>query len=118
MKTGFYAVQNFSFILFLTTGSLLMAQPPVAPVKPVVDTHFGTQVTDHYRYLEDFKNPDVQAWVKQQADYAEKSLATIPGRGKLLERIKELDAGKPFRRATRFSQYQLLVPDRCGDLFF
>lgn len=95
MATSNCAARIFSFLLFLMTGSL-MAQPPAAPVKPVVDTHFGTQVTDHYRYLEDFKNPEVQAWVKQQADYAEKSLAAIPGRGKLLERIKELDAGKPF----------------------
>ncbi|WP_254507075.1 prolyl oligopeptidase family serine peptidase [Anatilimnocola floriformis] len=73
-----------------------MAEPPVAPVKPVVDTHFGTQVTDHYRYMEDFKNPEVQAWVKGQADYASQTLSTLPGRAKLLERIKVLDAGKPF----------------------
>ena len=88
-----------------------MAEPPVAPVKPVVDTHFGTQVTDHYRYLEDFKNPEVQAWVKGQADHAEKTLAAIPGRAKLLARIRELDAGKPFT----ISDITLLA---TGELFY
>jgi prolyl oligopeptidase len=71
-------------------------QPPAAAVKTVVDTHFGTQVTDHYRYMEDFKDPAVQAWVKQQAEHAERTLAKIPGREKLLARIKELDAGRPY----------------------
>jgi prolyl oligopeptidase len=85
-----------SFILLVSIGSFLMAQPPAAPVRTVVETHFGVTVTDHYRYLEDFKNPEVQAWVKEQADYAAKSLAALPGRAKLLARIQELDAGKPF----------------------
>lgn len=84
------------FVFLSLASSLLMADPPAAPVKPVIDRHFGTEVTDHYRYMEDFKSPEVQAWVKQQADYAEKKLSAIPGRAKLLERIKELDAGKPF----------------------
>ncbi|WP_425614502.1 prolyl oligopeptidase family serine peptidase [Anatilimnocola sp. NA78] len=71
-------------------------QPPVAPIKTVTDTHFGTKVTDDYRYFEDFKEPAVQAWVKQQADYADRTLAAIPGRAKLLERIQQLDAGSPY----------------------
>lgn len=73
-----------------------MAQPPAAPIRPVVETHFGVEITDHYRYMEDFKNPEVQAWVKGQADHAAKTLAAIPGREKLLARIKEFDAGKPY----------------------
>jgi protease II len=46
------------------------APPPVAPVVPVAADYFGTQVTDNYRYFEDLKNPQVQAWMKGQADYA------------------------------------------------
>lgn len=84
------------FVLLALTSSLLMADPPAAPVKPVIDRHFGTDVADHYRYMEEFKNPEVQAWVKQQAEYAEKKLSAIPGRAKLLARIRELDAGKPY----------------------
>ncbi|QDU28310.1 Prolyl endopeptidase precursor [Anatilimnocola aggregata] len=79
------------------TYSFAMAEPPpVAPVKTVVDTYHGTTITDHYRYFEDFKNSAVQAWVKQQAEYTERSLEALPGRAALLARIQELDAGIPY----------------------
>src|SRR3954471_4014553 len=71
--------------------------PPVAPVRPMVEEHFGTKIVDPYRYMENFRDPEVQAWGKGQADYATKTLATIPGREKLLARIRELDAGAPYR---------------------
>ena len=71
-------------------------QPPVAPVKPVVDDYHGTSVTDPYRYMEDFQSPAVQAWVKAQAEFAQRQLASIPGRDELLARIAELDAGTPY----------------------
>lgn len=80
----------------LLAGVLMAQTPPVAPVRPVVETHFGVQVTDHYRYFENFQAPEVQAWVKGQAEFAEKTLHAIPGRDKLLARIKELDAGLPY----------------------
>ena len=70
--------------------------PPATPIKPVVDDYHGTSITDPYRYLEDFKNPAVQEWVKQQADFTERSLAELRGRAELLARIQELDAGSPF----------------------
>lgn len=73
-----------------------MAQPPVARKDEVVDDYFGTKIVDPYRYMEDFKSADVQAWVKGQAEYAEKILHAIPGREALLKRIEELDAGAPF----------------------
>ena len=70
--------------------------PPVAPVKAITEAIHGTTVTDHYRYMEDFKNPEVQAWVKGQAEFAEKTLHALRGRDALLARITELDAGAPY----------------------
>ena len=70
--------------------------PPIAPVKVVVDTYHGTAVADPYRYMEQFKDPAVQAWVKAQADFADRTLHSLPGREKLLARIDELDAGAPW----------------------
>lgn len=77
-------------------GACTLAQaaataPPVAPVKPVADTYFGTTVTDTYRYMEDLSAPDVQQWAKAQADHARGMLDAIPGRAPLLARIRELD---------------------------
>jgi prolyl oligopeptidase len=80
--------------LLAITASLAGAAPPpppVAPVVPVTDDYFGTQVTDNYRYFEDLKNPQVQAWMKGQADYARAVLDSLPGRKGLLERITALD---------------------------
>ena len=98
-------IQALTPILFLAASAPSWAEapkappvaPPVAPVRDVVDTYHGTKVHDPYRYFEDFKNPEVQAWVRGQADYARHVLDSIPGRGKLLERVRELDEGVPYR---------------------
>lgn len=71
--------------------------PPVAPVRGVTEEYFGTKVTDPYRYMEKLEDPEVQGWIKGQAEFAAKTLGGIPGRETLLARIKELDAGAPYR---------------------
>src|SRR5687768_2608403 len=73
------------------------AGPPVAPVRVVVDDYHGTKVEDPYRYMENFTDPAVQAWVKGQAEFAERTLRAIPGRDALRARIRELDEGAPYR---------------------
>ncbi|MDX1946187.1 MAG: prolyl oligopeptidase family serine peptidase [Pirellulaceae bacterium] len=83
-------------VLLLLAEPLMAEMPPVAPVRIVTDTYHGTPIADPYRYLEDFQQPDVQAWVKEQAEFAERTLSRLPGRGALLARIEELDAGAPF----------------------
>ena len=81
--------------------------PPVAPVRPVTETYFGTPVVDPYRYLEDLKDPAVQAYMKAQAAYTQDVLAKIPGREALLDRIHALGnadtrRGSVVRRGQRF----------------
>ena len=71
---------------------------PVAPVRPVTETYFGTAVTDNYRYMEDLKNPEVQSWMKGQANYTRATLDAIPGRAALLDRIHSL-SNVDIRRA-------------------
>lgn len=70
---------------------------PVAPVRPVTETFFGTSVTDPYRYMEDLASPEVQAWAKAQSDAARSALDAIPGRSALLKRIAALEASVPAR---------------------
>ncbi|MDQ3623918.1 MAG: hypothetical protein M3463_15755, partial [Verrucomicrobiota bacterium] len=86
---------------FLTAGlfaqSMLAPFPPAAPVENVTDEYFGVRVHDPYRYMENFRDPKVQAWVKAQAEHTNAVLAKIPGREQLLERIKELDEGAPYQ---------------------
>jgi prolyl oligopeptidase len=40
--------------------------PPPTPARPVVDTVHGVKLTDPYRWLEDGKSAEVQAWTKRQ----------------------------------------------------
>ncbi len=58
----------------------------------VKDSHFGVEVQDPYRFLEDVKDPQVQQWMRAQADATTSILAKLPGRAGLLERIKTIEA--------------------------
>ena len=75
--------------------SVVLSSPPVAPVRPVTDDFFGTKVTDPYRYMENLTDPEVQAWIKAQNDYARSVLTQIPGRAKMLDRLRELGRSAP-----------------------
>jgi len=92
-------------------GNTMAEPPPVAPIKNVVDDYFGTKVSDPYRYMEDFKNAEVQAWVKGQAEFAERTLHALPGRTALFARIAELDAGAPYVISS-------VTRHPSGDLFY
>lgn len=77
-------------------GTVVAESPPAAPLRPVVDHYHDVKVVDPYRYLENFKDPEVRQWVKAQAEFADQRLRSLPGRDALLKRIQELDAGRPF----------------------
>jgi prolyl oligopeptidase len=72
--------------------------PPVAPVRPVTDTYFGVQVVDNYRYMENLDDPEVQAWMKAQAQYTRATLDRLPGLAALLQRIHALSNADLSRR--------------------
>lgn len=96
MRPGRNAAMSGSAVL-LFMGAIAYAGQPVAPVRPITEEHWGVKVTDPYRYMEDLKNPEVQSWIKGQADYTDSALAKIPIRDQLFDRIKELDSGRAFR---------------------
>ena len=79
---------------FAATYAGVEVPPPAAP-KVVTDTYWGVQVEDPYRFLEETTSPEVQAYMKAQADATNAILAKIPGRSRILARIKEIDADVP-----------------------
>jgi prolyl oligopeptidase len=83
-------------------------KPPVAPVRAVTNDYFGVQVTDPYRYMENLKDPAVQAWIAAQGKYSREVLDSIPGRAKLLSEVRTLDESEP----ARLSQVMVLPGDR------
>jgi len=92
-------------LIVLGALSLLpaLAAPPVAPVRDVVDTLHGVAVHDPYRYFENVKAPDVQAWLQGQGAYARESLDRIEGRAQMARRIGEIAsaAGDSIRDVVR-----------------
>ena len=63
---------------------------PVARVEPVSDTYFGETITDNYRWMENPKDPDWLPFLEGQNKHTRGVIDAIPGRDKLLARIKEV----------------------------
>ncbi len=74
-------------------GTALAANPPVAPVTDTADTLHGVVVKDPYRYFENGKTPDVQAWYQGQGEFARSQLDRIAVRDTLEKRLTALTSG-------------------------
>ncbi len=65
---------------------------PVAAVRDVPETFYGTSVPDPYRWLEDKAGAEAQAWMRAHSDHARATLERLPGRAAMLERLLKVDA--------------------------
>ena len=55
-----------------------------------VDTFFGKEVVDPYRWLEDDMSEDTKDWVKKQNELTNNYLGQIPFRDNIKKRLTEL----------------------------
>ena len=72
-----------------------------------VDDYFGTKVPDPYRWLENDRAPEVEAWVEAQNKVTFAYLGKIPFRQKVKERLTAL-----------YNYPKYSSPQRRGDYFF
>ncbi|MGV2870587.1 prolyl oligopeptidase family serine peptidase [Colwellia sp. E150_009] len=74
---------------------------PITKKGDIVDTYFGTQVADPYRWLEDDRSEETGKWVKTQNELTFDYLKQIPYRERLKLRLGELwnyeKIGAPFK---------------------
>ncbi|HKM94044.1 MAG TPA: prolyl oligopeptidase family serine peptidase [Prolixibacteraceae bacterium] len=72
----------------------------------VVDTYFGVEVNDPYRWLEDDNSDETMAWVEAQNQVAFNYLEALPYREKINKRLTELwdypKSGTPFNISGRW----------------
>ncbi len=68
---------------------------PATKTVDVADTYFGTTYNDAYRWLENLKDADVEAWFKAQAELTDGLLAKIPAKDALVQEWMALDKRKP-----------------------
>lgn len=97
--------------LLVVTLTAAAQAPGAPPARDVAETFFGTQVHDPYRWLEDTKSPEAAAWMKASSDQAFATLARIPGRQAMFERISMYDSAAAAR------VYQV-ARERGGRWFF
>jgi len=127
MVTPFlFSSSRLALALILSGAALtLQAAPltqPVAPVHPVTDTYFGTKVVDPYRWMENLKSPEVQAWMKGQNDYTRDYLSHLPGRDDLIKRVESLDnaanrIGGLALCGTRYFYFKVTPQDQTPKLY-
>lgn len=84
----------------------------------IVETLHGVRVADPYRWLEDGTAPEVKSWVEAQNALTEETLARVPEREALRERLTQLLAigtlSLPIVRRTRDGQLRLFFTRRSG----
>ncbi|MCP5523134.1 MAG: S9 family peptidase [Verrucomicrobiales bacterium] len=78
--------------LLLLSGTLPLApawtaSPPPSKRSPVMDTYHGVEVTDPYRWLEDWSDPVVQDWTREQTAFAREYLDHRPGVADLRQQV-------------------------------
>ena len=75
-----------------------------------VDSYFNTNVNDPYRWLEDDRSPETEAWVKAQNEVTYGHLETIPFRQQLNDRLSKLwnyeKVGAPFKEGDHEYYYK------------
>lgn len=64
--------------------------PPATDKVPVQDVFHGVEVSEDYRWLEDFSKDEVKAWSRSQNAYARKHLDGLASRDKINARVSEI----------------------------
>lgn len=64
--------------------------PPSTRRENVVDRMHGVDVADPYRWLEEVDEPEVQAWMDAQDQYARADLSALPRRQQLAQQLRAL----------------------------
>ena len=72
-------------------GASFPPPPPLAAVRPVNETFFGSTVSDRYRYLEERGDPSTQRFLAAQETYARKVFDALKSRrDPIYERLVEI----------------------------
>ena len=61
-----------------------------------VDTYHGQEIIDHYRNIENLEDSVVIHWLKNQADFATKTLNNIPGKQKILDKLLSYESKEEY----------------------
>ncbi|HBO29761.1 MAG TPA: S9 family peptidase, partial [Leeuwenhoekiella sp.] len=101
--TLLYCFASFGIILqaqTIRTKKLNMIYPETKKVD-TVDTYFGTEVPDPYRWLEDDRSAETEAWVKAENKATFGYLDKIPFKDEIKQKLEKIwnyeKIGAPFK---------------------
>ena len=91
-------MKKICFLLIMTISAQVFAQKmtetklkyPETKKGTQIDSYFGTQVEDPYRWLEDDRSEETGEWVKKENELTFSYLDAIPYRNTIQNRIQEL----------------------------
>lgn len=79
---------------------------PNSRVETIVDTLWGTEVADPYRWLEDDRSEETEVWVDAQIEFTQKHFASNPWRTPLRDRFEAIydyeKVGMPRKIGNRY----------------
>jgi len=84
MNKSFFAL---SIILIISCNTSMDINYPLTEKKIMVDTYFGTDIEDPYRWLEDDLSSNTMDWVDSQNEVTFDYLNSIPYRDKLKKKL-------------------------------
>jgi prolyl oligopeptidase len=123
-------IRAFLAIFFLSQAALSQSPGlPATPKHPISDTYHGLTVTDDYRWLENWEDPQVKQWSAAENIYARHYLDHLSSRPAIVQRLQELTSASSasyfnlqFRGGTLFAmkfqpplQQDILVALRSAD---
>ncbi len=97
---------SFLSNFFLITGFM---NPKIKEI-PVVDTIFGHEIIDKFKYLEDLENPDTKNFIVEQNKRFSNYINSIKGKEKLRKEIESLILKEyislPFKKGNNYFFYR------------
>ena len=92
----------FSIVPFIFSCTQMKPDYPATRKDNTIDTYFGTEVSDPYRWLEDDMSEETAEWVTAQNEVTFGYLEQIPFRDRIRDRLKDLwnysRMGTPYQK--------------------
>lgn len=94
-------------LLAVAAGAQVRLDYPKPQTTDQVDTYNGVKVSDPYRWMEDTKSPETQAWIEAENKLTSSYLATIPQRAKIRQRLTELWNYERYSAPAKIGKYYI-----------
>ncbi len=90
MKTLIYLLTIAGLMTFYSCKRCRVPEYPATKKVDVVDTYFGVEVADPFRWLEDPNSPETAGWIEAQNQVTNAYLECIPFREQIRERLTQI----------------------------